>query len=205
MNPNAYTNTSSEFRVPWSISNMPITELENNPESVWVKVFKTKLLIMWRVGTGNLVVLVKTFNCSEISFTISGTNTRVKIKKLPSVHVLGDFNFRDIDWPDRLNKSGSGLSQSERQMLIDIMNDHGLEQLMHFPTREKKNTLDLLLTFLPGQFQDIHSPDKLSDHGIVAGTLTVVTPPIKKTRRKVYTSVVVPYCSCCLTLVHLLC
>ena len=27
--------------------------------------------------------------------------------KLPSIHVLGDFNFRDIDWPDRLNKSGS--------------------------------------------------------------------------------------------------
>ena len=71
---------------------------------------------------------------------------------------------------DRLNKSGSSLSQSEGQMLIDIMNYHSLEQLVHFPTREK-NTLDLLLTFLPGQFQDIHSPDKLSDHDIVAGTL----------------------------------
>ena len=78
-----------------------------------------------------------------------------KGKKLPSVHVLGDFNFRDIDWPDRLNKSGSALSQSEGQMLIDIMNDHGLEQLVHFPTREKY-ILDLLLTSLPGQFQDIH-------------------------------------------------
>ena len=30
-------------------------------------------------------------------------------------------------WPDRLNKSGSTLSQSEEQILIDIMNDHGLE------------------------------------------------------------------------------
>ena len=40
-------------------------------------------------------------------------------------------------------------------MLIDIMNDHGLEQLIHFPIREK-NTLDLLLTSLPGQFLDIH-------------------------------------------------
>ena len=57
-----------------------------------------------------------------------------KGKKLPSVHVLGDFNFKDIDWPDRLSKSGSTLSQSEGQILIDIMNDHGLEQMVHFPT-----------------------------------------------------------------------
>ena len=86
-----------------------------------------------------------------------------KGNKLPSVHVLGDFNFKDIACPDRLNKSVSILSQSEGQMLIDIMNDHGLEQLVHFPTREK-NTLDLILTSLPDQFQEIHSPDKLSDH-----------------------------------------
>ena len=70
-------------------------------------------------------------------------------------------------------------------MLIDIMNDHGLEQLVHFPTREE-NTLDLLLISLPGQFQDIHSPDKLSNHDIVAGTLKVVIHPIKKPPRKVY-------------------
>ena len=44
--------------------------------------------------------------------------------------------------------------------------------------------MDLLLT--SGQFQDIHSPDKLSDHDIVAGTLKVVIPTIKKPQRKVY-------------------
>ena len=66
-----------------------------------------------------------------------------------------------------------------------IMNDHGLEQMVHFPTREK-NTLDLILTTLPGQFQDVHSPDKLSDHDIVSGTLRIFIPPIKKPRRKVY-------------------
>ena len=56
------------------------------------------------------------------------------------------------------------------------MNDYGLEQLVHFPTRER-NTLDLIITSLPGQFVDIHSPDRLSDHDIVSGTLKVVIPP----------------------------
>ena len=70
----------------------------------------------------------------------------------------------------RLSKSGSSLSQTEGQILIDIMNDHGLEQLVNFPTRER-NTLDLILTSLPGKFADIHSPDKLSDHDIVSGIL----------------------------------
>ena len=111
--------------------------------------------------------------------------THHKGKKLPSVHVLGDFNFKDVDWPGRLRKSGPTLSQSEGQILLDIMNDHGLEQMVHFPTREK-NTLDLILTTLPGQFQDVHSPDKLSDHDIISGTFKIFIPPIKKPRRKVY-------------------
>ena len=58
------------------------------------------------------------------------------------------------------------------------MNDHGLEQMVHFPIREK-NTLDLILTTLPGQFKDVHSPDKLSDHDIVSGTLKIFIPPIR--------------------------
>ena len=77
------------------------------------------------------------------------------------------------------------MSQSEGEILIEIMNDYGLEQLVHFPTRER-NTLDLIITSLPGQFVDIHSPDRLSDRDIVSGTLKVVIPPIKKPKRKVY-------------------
>ena len=99
--------------------------------------------------------------------------------------MLGDFNFKDVALTDRLNKSGSVLSQSEGQMLIDIMNDHGLEQLVHLPTREK-NILDLILTSLPGQFQEIHSSDKLNDHDVVSGTLKVYIPPKKKPRREMY-------------------
>ena len=53
---------------------MPIKELENNSESAWVKVFAN---IMWQVGIGNLMAQEKTFNCSEISLTISGINIKV--------------------------------------------------------------------------------------------------------------------------------
>ena len=55
------------------------------------------------------------------------------------------------------------------------MNDRGLEQRVHFPTLEK-TTLDLILTTLPGQFQDVHSPDKLSDHDIISRTLEFFIP-----------------------------
>ena len=101
-----------------------------------------------------------------------------KGNKLPSVHILGDFNFCDIVWPDRLSKSGSSLSLSEGETFIEILNDHNLEQIVHFPTREN-NTLDLIITSLPSQFLDIQSPDRLGDHDIVSGTLKIVIPPIK--------------------------
>ena len=79
------------------------------------------------------------------------------------------------------------LGLSEGQMLLDIMDDHGLKQMIPFPTRDK-NILDLILTSLlfTGEFQAIHSPDKLSDHDIVSGFLKIFIPHIKKPRRKVY-------------------
>ena len=52
------------------------------------------------------------------------------------------------------------------------MNDQGLEKLVNFPTL-KENTLDLNFTLLPGQFQEVHSPVKQSEHDTVAGTLKV--------------------------------
>ena len=137
------------------ISHMPITELENDSESIWVKVFANKtshFVASWYRPPGSTSEEFKLFREQLVYI-----KTHHKGKKLPSAHVLGDFNFKDIDWPDRLSKSGSTLSQSEGQILIDIMNDHGLEQMVHFSTREK-NTLDL----------------------------KIFIPPIKKPRRKVY-------------------
>ena len=115
-------------------------------------------------------------------YSFPGRNGNGNDPPPPSAHVLGDFNFRDSVWPDRLNKQGFSLSMSEGAKLVELISDHELEQVVHFPTRGQ-NTLDLIITSLPGQFVDIHSPDRLSDHDIVSGTLKIVIPPIKKPKR----------------------
>ena len=169
------------------ISHMPITELENDSESIWVKVFANKtshFVASWyRPPGGDLEKLDS--QLKSLRSQLEKIKDIHKGNKPPSVHILGDFNFCDIVWPDRLSKSGSPLSPSEGEKFIEILNDHHLEQLVHFPTREK-NTLDLIITSLPTQFLDIQSPDRLSDHDIVSGTLKIVIPRIKKPRRKVY-------------------
>ena len=96
------------------ISHMPITELENDSESIWVKVFANKtshFVASWYRPPGSTSEEFKLFR-EQLDYI----KTHHKGKKLPSAHVLGDFNFKDIDWPDRLSKSGSTLSQSEGQI-----------------------------------------------------------------------------------------
>ena len=105
------------------IPHITLSELENGSESVWAKIFANKTsqyVAIWYCQPGGSGEEFQLF-CAQLDHI----RTKHKGNKLPSVHVLGDFNFKDIAWPDRLNKSGSVLSQSEGQMLIDVMNDHG--------------------------------------------------------------------------------
>ena len=46
------------------------------------------------------------------------------------------------------------------------------------------NTLDLIISSLPSQFLDIKSPDRLSDHDIVSGTLKIGIPQLKNLEGK---------------------
>ena len=111
---------------------MPITELENDSESIWVKVFANK------------------------------TSHFVATWYRPPASTSEEF-------------------QLFREQLDYIRTHHKGKKL---PTREK-NTLDLILITLPGQFQDIHSPDKLSDHDIISGTLKIFIPPIRTSEKGV--------------------
>ena len=74
---------------------------------------------------------------------------------------------------------------SEGEKFIEILNDHHLEQLVHFPPRDK-NTLDLIITSLSVRFF-ISSYRKVSVIMTLFLELSkIVIPPNKKSRRKVY-------------------
>ena len=79
------------------ISHMPITELENNSETVWVKVFanKTSLFVAswYRPLGGDLVELELQLKVFESQ--LDKIKDIHKGNKPLSVHVLGDFNFSD--------------------------------------------------------------------------------------------------------------
>ena len=116
----------------------------------WVKVFANKtshFVASWyRPPGGDLVELELQLKSFESQ--LDKIKDIHKGNKSHSVHVLGDFNFSDIVRVDRLNKSGSPLSPSGREKVIEIMKDHHLEQVVNFPTRGR-NTLDLIITSLP--------------------------------------------------------
>ena len=121
------------------ISHMPITELEKDSESVWVKVFANRtshFVASWyRPPGGDSEKLESQLKSFESQ--LEKIKDIHKGNKLPSVHILGDFNLCDIVWPDRLSKSGSPLSLSEGEKFVEILNDHHLEQLVLFPTRKR--------------------------------------------------------------------
>ena len=73
---------------------MPSFELENDSESVWAKIFANKTshyVASWYCQPGG--------SCEEFQLfqdQLDHIRTKCKGNKLPSVHVLGDFNFKDI-------------------------------------------------------------------------------------------------------------
>ena len=105
------------------IPHMPITELENDSESIWVKVFANKtshFIASWyRPPGGDLEKLESQLKSLESQ--LEKIKDIHKGNKPPSVNILGDFNFCDIVWPDRLSKSGSPLSLSEGKKFIEIL------------------------------------------------------------------------------------
>ncbi len=91
----------------------------------------------------------------------------VTAKKLNKHILIGDFNFRDVSWPE--GHTSSGL---QRQFLDFLTGDLGHTQIISAPTHKSGNTLDLIFTNIPNLIKNVKVLDCneacLSDHyGIV--------------------------------------
>ncbi|KAJ8029979.1 hypothetical protein HOLleu_29537 [Holothuria leucospilota] len=116
---------------------------------------------------------------------LSKIMTSHRNSKLPCFHVLGDFNFSQIDWAHRLDKdSGNSVSNHSGKLLLDIINDFAADQLVKSPTRGN-NTLDLVITNTPSQYTDVSTMDSPSDHAAIVCKLKCLFPNLKQPRRRI--------------------
>ena len=83
----------------------------------------------------------------------------------PTILLTGDFNLPGIDWSENLVKHSSPF-RAIHEYSLEILQDHGLQQLVTFPTRYF-NTLDLVSSNKPSTILNIQSIAGISDHDIV--------------------------------------
>ena len=70
--------------------------------------------------------------------------SKIDRSKFPDIWLVGDFNLSGIDWPSQSTQPNCPKPGLCRQ-LINIVNDHGLEQIVAEPTR-RDNISDLFFT-----------------------------------------------------------
>ena len=82
-----------------------------------------------------------------------------------TIYVAGDFNLPNINWQTR-SVSGYNYLIELCDMLIDFLANHGLTQMVNFPTR-LTNILDLFITNMPSLVLSCKPLPGISDHEIV--------------------------------------
>ncbi len=96
--------------------------------------------------------------------------------------VMGDFNYPDIDWPTR---SATSLpSKSFCEKLFEL----NLDQLVHVPTHVMGNTLDLIITNVCEEIDNVQveTENKYSDHYTVHFTISTEYPRVSNNRKYLY-------------------
>ena len=149
------------------------TEADVEAEILWVTL-NLHPRLSWLVGVCYRPEKDEQFMLSKICSSIN------KINNVNCV-LLGDFNFRKINW-----STLTGTSQLENQF-IDTIADNLLNQVVPTPTREN-NILDLVLINDPTQISDlqVHEPFGSSDHNMIYFDLQCPIPRISRAERKVY-------------------
>ena len=101
------------------------------------------------------------------------------LKNMPNRTILiGDINLPNIDWT-------SGQSDSKGRELWNVVQEENLEQLVTFPTHNKGNVLDLIITNMASQVISVFDDGKLgkSDHSIIIAEIKA-TKMLKKNKER---------------------
>ena len=100
-----------------------------------------------------------------------------------AIFLGGYFNFPGFDWESGSIKRNAPYP-TLHQNFLDSLSDHGLEQLVHKPTREG-NTLDLLLTNSPSLVPRVEIVPGISDHAIVFAEVQTQPARVNQSERLV--------------------
>jgi len=96
---------------------------------------------------------------------LSLTNLLNQSKTLPNILLMGDFNFPSITWNNGYGYVTPTYGSSLNNLFLEAINDAGLEQFVHQPTRQN-NILDLVFSTHP-KVSNLEIVPGISDHDAV--------------------------------------
>ena len=102
-------------------------------------------------------------------------------KALPRNSILlGDINLPRINW-------SGGPSDALGRLLYNTVVEEDLAQLIWFPTHDKGNTLDLLITNMANDIISVYDDGKLgkSDHCVIMTEISVLDKPGNQTKKRI--------------------
>ena len=111
--------------------------------------------------------------------------SKIDRSEVPDIWLAGDFNLSGIDWPTQSTQQNCPKPGLCRQ-LINITNDHGLEQIVAEPTW-RDNILDLFFTNNETLVEKCMVVPGISNHdGIPVVTINIKPKITKSKPRKIF-------------------
>ncbi|CAG2237329.1 unnamed protein product [Mytilus edulis] len=108
------------------LDSAPVKILENGSESIWSKIIlqgKHHYIGSWYRPPDASLDQMQLLKDQMDKIKKSG-----KANIQPCIHVLGDFNYRKINWQSKLNKdTNTCLNSSDGHALLDIINEASAE------------------------------------------------------------------------------
>jgi endonuclease/exonuclease/phosphatase (EEP) superfamily protein YafD len=156
-----------------------VNELQSDSEIVWAEINMT--------NARKIIVDSYYRSPNDTGYALDQLNTsldRINKNSKSTVILGGDFNLDHINWSIPSTTPGKPDIKSHEQ-LLDIMNDHSLEQMVTKPTRGDR-TLDLIFTNSPSSVNKVETmpPIGNADHGIVYAEFSLTLKRKKKPTRK---------------------